>query len=126
MPRDFPRSRRVAEQIQRELSRLITAEFQDPRLKLVTITEVEVSRDLSHARVYVSVLGSDDPSDAVAALKHASGRLRQMLSHALRMRGVPELRFVEDKVLIEGSRLSGLINKAVAEDERHHEDDKDG
>jgi ribosome-binding factor A len=120
MPKDFPRSRRVAEQIQRELSRLVSTELQDPRLRLLTITQVEVSRDLEHAKVYVSVLGSDDASNAVEALRHASGRLRQVLGRSMRMRSVPELHFAEDRVLIEGSRLSALINQAVAEDNRHH------
>jgi ribosome-binding factor A len=122
MPKDFPRARRVAEQIQRELSRLITVELKDPRLRLVTVTDVEVTRDLAHAKVFVSVLGSDDASQAVAALKHAAGHLRRLLAGAMRMRVVPELHFSEDRVLIEGSRLSALINKAVADDASHHRD----
>lgn len=122
MPKDFPRARRVAEQIQRELSHLITAELKDPRLKLVTVTEVEVTRDLAHAKVFVSVLGSDDASNAVAGLKHAAGHLRRLLARDMRMRSVPELHFHEDRVLIEGSRLSALINKAVADDAQHHQD----
>ncbi len=122
MPKDFPRARRVAEQIQRELSRLITAELKDPRLKLVTVTEVEVTRDLAHAKVFVSVLGSDDASHAVAGLKHAAGHLRRLLARDMRMRSVPELHFHEDRVLIEGSRLSALINKAVADDAQHRQE----
>lgn len=125
MPKDFPRARRVAEQIQRELSRLISVELRDPRLRLVTVTEVEVTRDLAHAKVFVSVLGSDDASDAVSALRHAAGHLRHLLGHELSLRSIPELHFVEDRVLIEGSRLSALINKAVAEDASHHPADSD-
>jgi ribosome-binding factor A len=123
MPKEFPRARRVAEQIQRELSRLITVELQDPRLRLVTVTEVQVTRDLAHAKVFVSVLGSDDASEAVAALRHAAGHLRRLLGAGLRMRVLPELHFAEDRVLVEASHLSALINQAVAEDERHHRDD---
>lgn len=120
MPKDFPRARRVAEQIQRELSRLIASELKDPRIRLVTVTEVEVTRDLAHAKVYVSVLGSDDASEAVEGLRSAAGHLRRLLSRDMRMRTVPELHFTEDRVLIEGSRLSALINQAVADDARHH------
>jgi ribosome-binding factor A len=123
MPKDFPRARRVAEQIQRELSQLLLAEVKDPRLRLVTVTEVEVTRDLAHAKVFVSVLGSDDASEAVAGLRHAAGHLRRLLARDMRMRSVPELHFSEDRVLIEGSRLSALINRAMADDARHHHDE---
>lgn len=123
MPKDFPRARRVAEQIQRELSRLVTSELKDPRVRLVTVTEVEVTRDLAHAKVFVSVLGSDDASEAVKGLRSAAGHLRRLLSRDMRMRSVPELHFVEDRVLVEGSRLSALINQAVADDARHHQDE---
>jgi ribosome-binding factor A len=123
MPKEYPRARRVADQIQRELSRLIVVELKDPRLRLVTVTEVEVTRDLAHAKVFVSVLGSDDAGDAVAALRHAAGHLRHLLGQAMRMRTVPELHFSEDRTLVEASRLSALINRAVADDKRHHTDD---
>jgi ribosome-binding factor A len=125
MPKEFPRARRVAEQIQRELSRLIAVELQDPRLRLVTVTEVQVTRDLAHAKVFVSVLGADDASEAVVALRHAASHLRRLLGSELRMRVLPELHFVEDRVLVEGSRLSALINEAVAEDARHHREQED-
>ncbi len=123
MPKDFPRARRVAEQIQRELSRFIAVELKDPRLRLVTLTDVEVTRDLAHAKVFVTVLGSDDASEAVTALRHAAGHLRHLLAGVLRMRVLPELHFAEDRVLVEGSRLSALINRAVADDASHHRDD---
>ncbi len=125
MPKDFPRARRVAEQIQRELSHLISTELKDPRVRLVTVTEVEVTRDLAHAKVFVSVLGSDDASTAVEGLRSAAGHLRRLLSRDMKMRSVPELHFVEDRVLIEGSRLSALINQAVADDASHHQDKPD-
>jgi ribosome-binding factor A len=128
MPKDFPRARRVGDQIQRELSQLIRTELKDPRVRLVTVTEVQVTRDLEHAKVFVSVLGSDDAAAAVAALTHAAGHLRRLLGREMRLRVVPELQFVEDRVLVEGSRLSALISQAVAEDARHHPaegDDKD-
>lgn len=122
MPREYPRSSRVAEQLQRELSRLITSELQDPRLRGVTVTAVDVSRDLANARVYITVLGSDDAREALEALRHAAGKLRQVLGKALRMRYIPQLRFEQDQALIEGSRISALINKAVADDASHHDD----
>jgi ribosome-binding factor A len=128
MPKEFPRARRVGDQIQRELSQLIRTELKDPRVRLVTVTEVQVTRDLEHAKVFVSVLGSDDASAAVAALNHAAGHLRRLLGREMRLRVVPELQFAEDRVLVEGGRLSALISQAVAEDAKHHQeqgDDKD-
>jgi ribosome-binding factor A len=117
MPKEFSRTRRVGEQIQRELSMLIRRELQDPRAGWVTITGVRMSRDLAHARVFVSVLDEDrDPMRAVVALNHAAGFLRRLLGHALGLRIVPRLRFEHDVSIERGARLSSLIDQAVNED----------
>jgi ribosome-binding factor A len=114
MPRDFSRSSRLGEQIQRDLSDLIRLEVRDPRVGQVTVTEVEVSRDLSHAKVYVtSLAGAEEAAQTVAALQRAAGFLRSRLAQALKARTVPELHFVYDESVERGLKLSRLIDEAV-------------
>jgi len=120
MPREFPRTRRVGEQIQRELAELIRTELKDPRLGMVSISAVQVSRDLGHAKVYASVLGSEEQStESVKVLNHAAGFLRHKLGKLLHMRVIPELHFFLDRSLEEGARLGALINEAIASDRKN-------
>ena len=108
------RSARIADEIQRSLAELIRLEVRDPRVGLVTLTGVELSRDQSHAKVFFTVLGS--PSDIEAALEglqHAAGFLRSSLAHRLTTRKVPELHFAYDESVERGVRLSRLIDEAV-------------
>jgi ribosome-binding factor A len=113
MPRDFSRSSRIADQIQRDLSETIRTELKDPRVGMVTITAVEVSRDLSHARVFVtSLAGAQAMEESLGALRHAAGFLRSRLAHTLTSRTVPELQFVYDESVERGIRLSRLIDEA--------------
>jgi ribosome-binding factor A len=106
---------RIADQIQRELSELIRLELRDPRVKLVTVTGVALSRDQSHAKVYFTVLGpADEATSCGAALAHAAGFLRAGLAHRLTTRSVPELHFAYDDSIERGVRLSKLIDEAVA------------
>lgn len=122
MPRDFPRTRRVGEQIQRELAALIRDEVKDPRVGMVTVSAVEVTRDLAHAKVFISVLGDAGTRDAsLAALNKAAGFLRHELGQRMLTRTVPQLRFVYDESIERGSRLSALIDQAVASD-KHEKD----
>ncbi len=119
MPKDFQRSRRIEEQILRLLVDLVRHEVKDPRVGLVTITAVEVSRDLSHAKVYFLPFDSKRPVEEVrTALASAAGFLRIHLKKQLQIRHVPELRFLPDATIDEAARLSALINTAVASDER--------
>lgn len=114
MANQTPRAVRLADQIQRDLAEVIRRELKDPRVGLVTITGVEVSRDLSHAKVYVSALEAQEAHRAtVEALQHAAGFLRARLSHSLRVRQVPELHFVFDEAVERGIRLSQLIDSAL-------------
>jgi ribosome-binding factor A len=118
MPKEFPRTRRVGEQIQRELADLIRNEIKDPRVGMVSVTAVIVTRDLSHAKVYVSVLGNAEQTDAsVKVLGNAAGFLRHKLGKILHIRVIPELRFYLDRSLEEGARMGALINKAIASDQ---------
>jgi ribosome-binding factor A len=127
MPREFSRASRIADQIQRDLSGLIRQEVKDPRVGLVTITAVEVNRDLSHAKVYVSSLAEVAAIEqSVEALQHAAGFLRSQLSRTLKIRSVPQLQFLYDASVERGVRLSHLIDEAVASGSKlSSEDDSD-
>ncbi len=117
MPRDFPRSRRIAEQVQRELSDIIRLELKDPRVGMITIVDVEVSHDQSHARVFFTLLGDQQAvEESTRGLQHAAGFLRSELAHRMRLRVVPQLQFKYDESVERGMRLSRLIDDAVAQD----------
>jgi ribosome-binding factor A len=120
--KSYPRSRRVGQQIQRTLSELLRREIKDPRLGMVTLTEVRVSNDLAYAKVYYSVLGGD-AEQTREILEEAANMLRGQLGRALGLRHSPELRFVADELIEGGARLSALIQKAVREDVAKHVDD---
>jgi len=122
--RAFPRAKRIAQQIQQTLSELIRRELRDPRLGMVTITEVRVASDLGSAKVYFSVLGAER-KQAQEILEAAAPLLRGPLGRALGIRHSPELRFVEDELIESGARLSALITKAVKDDAERHVDDED-
>lgn len=123
MPKDYPRSRRIAEQIQRELSDVIRLELKDPRVGMITITDVEVSQDYSHAKVFFTTLGDAAKVDeAAVGLARAAGFLRSQLAHRLKLRIVPQLQFKYDESVERGVRLSRLIDEAVATDPRHAQD----
>jgi ribosome-binding factor A len=121
----FPRAKRIAQQIQQTLSELIRRDVRDPRLGMVTLTEVRVAPDFGSAKVYFSVLGAD-PQKAQEILEAAAPMLRGPLGRALGIRHSPELRFVRDELIESGARLSALIHKAVKEDDARHVDDEDG
>ncbi len=118
MPRDFSRTRRVADQIQRELAELIRDEIRDPRVGSVTVSEVRVTRDLGHAEIYVTGLGMDEAASRqmVDALNGAAGFLRRQLASRMRLRTVPAPRFHYDPVFDQGARLTRLIDDAVGDD----------
>jgi len=117
MPREFPRSRRVEEAIQRILSQALSGKARDPRLGGVIITEVSVSRDLSVAKVYYTLLSGEPANlELGTALGAAAGFLRTLLAQELRVRQVPELRFFPDEALARSRSLEDLIDKAVAAD----------
>jgi ribosome-binding factor A len=127
MPREYPRARRVEEQLKRLLSDLVRREVKDPRVGLITITSAEVSKDLSHANVYFTPFaGSGDAAAALAALQHAAGYLRHQVRNQMRLRVAPELTFHIDDSVERGARLSALIHDAVESDrQRHVETDSD-
>ncbi len=123
MAKEFSRSRRVGEQIQRELAELVQRELKDPRLGMVTISAVDVTKDLSVAKVYFTVLNpGHDIAQTEQGLTHAAGFLRRELAHRMKLRVVPELRFHYDSSIEKGSRLSALIDEAVSQDKSKSED----
>jgi ribosome-binding factor A len=126
MPKEFPRTRRVGEQIQRELALLIREDIKDPRVGMVSVTSVIVSRDLSHAKVHVSVLGNAEQTAAsISVLGNAAGFLRHKLGKILHIRVIPELRFYHDRSLEEGARMGALINAAIASDKGNADADEE-
>jgi ribosome-binding factor A len=111
------RLRRIADQIQRELSALIAGELKDPRVRLVTITGVELTPDLAYAKVYFTSLAEAAEREAtLAGLQNAAGFLRATLGSRIRVHTTPELRFVYDTSVESGIRLGRLIDEAVAAD----------
>ncbi len=124
MSKAFSRSRRVAEQIQRVLSELIRRELRDPRLGSVTIMDVQVSQDLSHAKVFYSVLGGNkDPENTQEIMSEGAKLLRGPLGRALSLRHAPQITFVADELIEYGTQLTSAINEAVKSDLNRHKDD---
>ncbi len=124
--REFKRTDRVADQLQQELAVLIQREIKDPRLGMVTVSGVTVSRDLGYADVYVTLLGDDDAErikENLAVLKRASGFLRSQIARRIKLRHVPELRFHFDESVVRGHKLSSLIDEAVETDRARHSDE---
>jgi ribosome-binding factor A len=126
MAKEFSRTQRIGDQMQRELALLIQREVKDPRLGLVTITAVDVSRDLSHAKIFITIMGQDDDQEAVKGnlriLNDAAGFLRMQLGKSMKLRTVPQLHFNYDASIRRGVELSSLIERAVAEDRKHSDE----
>ncbi|MBM7063069.1 30S ribosome-binding factor RbfA [Pseudomonas sp. UL073] len=126
MGKDYSRTQRIGDQMQRELSDLIRREIKDPRLGMVTITAVEVSRDLGHAKVFTTVMsvdGDEAVTQSIKVLNDAAGFLRMQLARAMKLRSVPQLHFHYDESVLRGTHLSALIERAVAEDNQHRAGD---
>lgn len=108
--RPYPRSKRVSELLLEELSWLIKRECKDPRIGFVTLTQVECSKDLRHARVYVSIMGGDDERrESLQGLENAVGFLKKRLGENLRLKTIPDLVFVLDASLDHVRRIDELI-----------------
>ena len=107
------RPQKVADLIQRELSDLLRREVRDPHVGMVTLTSVDVSPDLSHAKVFFTLLQEDRKDATTHALQRAAGFLRSQLAHRIKLYTTPELRFVYDVSVERGDRLSRLIDSVV-------------
>lgn len=113
MPKNFTRADRVAQQIQRDIAELIRGELDHAKAKLITITDVEVTRDYSHAKIFYTFLGDAEEAKEIAVvLEHAKGFLRSRLSRGISLYKMPELHFEYDHSVENGVKLSNLIDKA--------------
>lgn len=121
MPREFSRSQRVSEQIRRDLADIVRAELKDPRIGLCSFTEVKLSRDISHAVVYCSVLDEGAQQETIELLNRASGFLRSKVASRLISRTVPALKFVLDDSGLRGAAMDSLIGKALRSDSERAE-----
>ena len=122
MPAEFSRTQRLGEQIKRDLALLIQRELKDPRIGMVTVNFVDLSKDLSYADVNVTALVTDDSDEKIieslTILNEASSFLRMELGRALKVRKVPHLRFHYDDSLKRGARINALIRQALQSDRR--------
>lgn len=116
MKRGYSRMERISDQLQRELSLLIT-KANDPRFQTVSITGVDVSPNMANANVYFSVLDEAILAEIQTALNHAAGFLRSELAHAINLKTTPKLRFVYDNSITHGNRLSTLIDAGIKKTE---------
>ncbi len=114
---------RVADVIQRELAMLIQREITDPRLGMVTVSDVEVSKDFQHAKVFVTVMGEQGSAEeSVSVLNKAAKFLRKELASKIKLRVIPQLRFYFDASISQGSRISALIDEALQKDAQNDSD----
>lgn len=126
MAREFSRADRVAHELQKEVAIILQQEVKDPRIGMVTVSDVEISSDLAYAKIFVTFLFDEDESvveRGLEGLNQASGYIRNLVGKAMRLRIVPELRFIYDESLVEGMRMASIVNEAVSKDkEKSHEE----
>ena len=127
MGQEFSRTRRVGEQIRRDLAQLLRDKLRDdPRMVMVSITLIEVSRDLAHAKVFITYLGESEERKAIVdRLNQAAPMLRHELGRQMHIRMVPKLKFLYDDAIERGAHLHSLISDAVAADAARHVHDED-
>lgn len=120
----YSRTDRIAEMINRKLAQIIRLEIKDPRLSgLITISAVEVSRDLGHAKIYFTVFNGD-PAQTVTILNSAASYLRMALARTIDTHTIPQLHFIYDESIEYGERLSRLIDKVNPEETEDNGDDE--
>ncbi|MCF8012033.1 MAG: 30S ribosome-binding factor RbfA [Clostridiales bacterium] len=111
------RPERLAVRIKQEISDMLTSDLKDPRVGFATITRVDVSADLRHAKIYVSVMGKEDEQNTtIDALQKAKGFVRTELGNRIRLRYVPEIYFIHDQSMDYGMKIMDLIDKVNKED----------
>ncbi len=119
MAREFSRTQRVSQEMQKEIAIILQREVKDPRVGMATVSGVDLSRDLAYAKVFVTFLNDNEPEQVKAgikALQDASGFIRVLLGKAMRLRVVPELTFAYDNSLVEGMRMSNLVTNVLRND----------
>lgn len=123
MPKEFNRIDRIGELIQHEVAALLLREMQDPRIKLISITHVIVSRDLSFAKIFITQLNEEKINESLKVLNKASSHLRFLLAKKIQLRVMPQLKFYYDASIKKSNALSVLIDEAIAEDKARSEED---
>jgi len=119
MAKEYSRTQRVSQEMQKEIAIILQREIKDPRVGMATVSAVEVSRDLAYAKIFVTFLNDNEPQQiktGITALQDASGFIRSLLGKAMRLRVVPELTFAYDNSLVEGMRMSNLVSQVVQQD----------
>lgn len=127
MAREYARTDRVGQQIQKEIAVILQREIKDPRLGMLTVSAVEVTRDLAYAKVFVTFFNDDKSKvkESLAILNDAAGFIRSLLAKTLRARIMPNLRFEYDQSLVEGVRMTSLVDSVIREDERKSQQNED-
>ncbi|RUO32166.1 ribosome-binding factor A [Aliidiomarina sedimenti] len=124
MPKEFSRTDRFSQQLQREVAQILQREIKDPRVVMPTVSDVEVSRDLAYAKVFVTFLNEDEAGtkEALKVLNEATGYIRSILGKRLKARITPNLRFEYDPSLNEGIRMAKLVGEATKRDAQRKKD----
>ncbi|MCO6523801.1 MAG: 30S ribosome-binding factor RbfA [Candidatus Schmidhempelia sp.] len=123
MAKAFSRTQRVAQELQKEIAIILQREVKDPRLGMITVSGVDLSRDLVYAKVFVTFLNDQDQQQidkGIRILNDAVGFIRTLVGKAMRLRVVPQLTFVYDNSLVEGMRMSNLVTNVVKKDNQRH------
>lgn len=118
MAKEFSRTRRIGQQLQQELAQVLMRDIKDPRVGMVTVNSVEVSRDLNYAKIFVTFF-EDEPKvieEKLAALVTAAPYIRTLIAGRMKLRVMPELRFVYDSSMAEGMRMSNLVSRVINQD----------
>lgn len=121
MAKTFNRSKRVAQGLQKEIAIILQREVKDPRLGMVTVSDVNISRDLAYAKVYVTFLndnGIEEIEKKMQVLNDMSGFVRSLVGKVMCLRIVPEIIFLYDSSLIEGMRMSHLVSNVIHKDKQ--------
>ncbi|WP_394131140.1 30S ribosome-binding factor RbfA [Shewanella maritima] len=120
MAKEFSRTRRIAQQLQQELAVVLQRDIKDPRVGFVTVNDVDVSRDLNYAKVFVTFFEEDEElvQEKIDALMAAAPYVRTLIAGRMKLRVMPELRFVYDSSLVEGMRMSNLVSQVITNDKQ--------
>ncbi|EPU3936314.1 30S ribosome-binding factor RbfA [Morganella morganii] len=135
MAREFSRTQRVSQEIQKEIAIILQREIKDPRVGMATVSGVDLSRDMAYATVFVTFLNFMDEDQnseqvklGIRVLNDIAGYIRSLLGKEMRLRIIPELKFEYDSSLVEGMRMSNLVSDVIKHDQdmRKSADDKEG
>lgn len=132
MAKEFSRSQRVGQEMQKEIAIILQREIKDPRIGMATVSGVELSRDLAYGKVFVTFFNiandkreEEMVADGIKALNEAAGFIRSLIGKAMRLRIIPELTFEYDNSLVDGMRMSNLVSNVIRDDEKRRADVSD-